>query len=154
MQYSAPIIVKQADQDVLICWTGDSVSGLLPSTGKNLWRIEFPPNKMPIGISSPVLNVDRLFLTSFYDGSMMLRLKQNKADAEVLWRRVGESERNTDALHSIISTPLFIGDYIYGDDKIQESDRFLHLHAERIMIPLDAQGKNLVITAPLPAHMK
>ncbi|MCA9266989.1 MAG: PQQ-binding-like beta-propeller repeat protein, partial [Planctomycetales bacterium] len=29
-QYSAPMLIKQGDQDVCVCWTGDSVAGLNP----------------------------------------------------------------------------------------------------------------------------
>ena len=75
---------------------------------------------MPIGVASPVVNGDRVFLTSFYDGSMMLKLSADKPTAELLWKRTGASERQTDALHSIISTPLFLGEYIYGVDSYGE----------------------------------
>jgi outer membrane protein assembly factor BamB len=38
----------------------------------------------------------------------------------VAWKLVGTSERNTDALHSIISTPVFDGGHIYGVDSYGE----------------------------------
>jgi hypothetical protein len=37
-----------------------------------------------------------------------------------LWRARGENEQNTEALHCIMSTPLLIGDYIYGVDSYGE----------------------------------
>lgn len=120
VQYSAPIVVRQGDQDVVVCWTGDSVAGLQPLTGKVLWRTEFTPINMPIGVATPVLNGDRLFMTSFYDGSLMLKLKPDQPAVEVLWKRKGASELKTDALHSIISTPMFVGDYVYGVDSYGE----------------------------------
>lgn len=119
-QYSAPIVIQQAGQPVVVCWTGDSVAGLDPATGKVHWRHEFTPSHMPIGIATPVVQGDRLFVTSFYDGSLMLRLNQDKLAVEKIWRRVGLSEKDTDALHSIISTPVFLGDYIYGVDSYGE----------------------------------
>lgn len=75
---------------------------------------------MPIGIATPVVDGDRLFVTSFYDGSLMLRLRQDEIDAETIWKRSGRDEKNTDALHSIISTPLLEGEYIYGVDSYGE----------------------------------
>lgn len=119
-QYSAPIIVQQAGQDVLVCWTGDSVAGLDPATGKVHWRHPFAASKMPIGIATPIMENDRLFVTSFYDGALMLGLRQDRPAVEILWQRRGRSERETDALQSIISTPLFIGDQIYGVDSYGE----------------------------------
>jgi len=119
-QYSAPILVEQAGRPILVCWTGDGVAGLDPTTGKPSWRVPLAPVSMPIGVATPVVSGDRLFVTSFYDGSLMLRLRQDEPAVETIWRRRGESERRTDALHSIISTPVILGDYVYGVDSYGE----------------------------------
>ena len=119
-QYSAPIIVQQADQPVVICWTGGSVAGLAAATGKVLWRYEWKPRKMPIGVATPVVEGDRVFFTSFYDGSLLLRLRGDNPDVEKLWQIAGRDEQNTEALHSIISTPVFENGYIYGVDSYGE----------------------------------
>ena len=118
--YSAPIMLQQGGEDVVVFWTGDSVAGLDPESGKVYWRIPFPSQKMPIGISTPVVSDNRLFVTSFYDGSLMVRLDPERPAAKKMWHRVGRSERDTDALQSIIATPLFLGDYIYGVDSYGE----------------------------------
>ena len=118
--YSAPIMIRQGDQDVVACWTGESVSGLHPLSGKVFWSIPMLPRNMPIGVPTPVVNDHRLFVTSFYDGSMMIRCDPDQPTAEQLWHRVGIDEKNTDALQSIISTPIFKGDYIYGVDSYGE----------------------------------
>jgi outer membrane protein assembly factor BamB len=119
-QYTAPIIVEQARQPVIICWTGDSVAGLDAATGKVLWRYEWKPRNMPIGIATPLLEKDRVFFTSFYDGSLMLRLRNDKPAIAKLWQIAGRDEKNTEALHSIISTPVFDNGYIYGVDSYGE----------------------------------
>ena len=59
---------------------------------------------------------DRLFVSSFYDGSLMLRLDANRLDASEVWHRAGVSERSTDSLHAMIVTPYLAGDYVYGVD--------------------------------------
>lgn len=118
--YSTPTLITQAGQDVLVCWTGDSISGLNPATGDVHWTFPFPPSKMPIGIATPVVSGDRLFVTSFYDGSVMLRVPQDRIGYELMWKRVGRSEQDTDALQSIISNPIFVGDLIYGIDSYGE----------------------------------
>jgi outer membrane protein assembly factor BamB len=72
---------------------------------------------MPIGAATPITDGKRLFVSSFYDGSMMLRLLGGeKPAAEQLWRKRGLNERQTAALHCMISTPVFDGDYVYGVD--------------------------------------
>ena len=118
--YAAPIIVEQAGKRVLVCMTGDNVVGLNPQTGAVYWTQPFPPQNMPIGISTPVVSGNRVFVTSFYDGSLMIGLDGAKTEATTLWHRKGFSEKKTDALHSIIATPLFLGDYVYGVDSYGE----------------------------------
>lgn len=114
--YSAPIIIEQGGKPVLVCWTGDNVVGLDPATGEVYWKYEAPPTKMVSNVPTPVVAGNRLFLTSFYDGSCMLRLSQDALGVEKIWQRRGRNERDTDALHAMISTPLIQGDYIYGVD--------------------------------------
>lgn len=118
--YSAPIIIQQAEQRVLVCWTGANVAGLDPTTGKVHWKHPFTPKRMVINVPTPVVSGDRLFVTAFYDGSLMLKLRQDQLSVEELWRRRGASERDTDALHAMISTPYFEGDYVYGVDSYGE----------------------------------
>jgi outer membrane protein assembly factor BamB len=114
------VIIPQAGRRVLVCWTGDNVVGLDPASGKVYWQHPFKPAKMVINVPTPVVAGDRLFVSAFYDGSLMLRLRQDEPRVEQLWRRHGASERNTDALHCMISTPYFEGNYVYGVDSYGE----------------------------------
>lgn len=118
--YSAPIVIEQAGQRVLVCWTGDHVAGLNPATGEVYWKHPFTPTRMVINIATPVVEENRLFVTSFYDGSLMLRLATDRLAVDPIWRRLGPDELKTDALHSIISTPYLEGDYVYGVDSYGE----------------------------------
>jgi outer membrane protein assembly factor BamB len=118
--YAAPILIEQAGQRVLVCWTGASVSGLDPATGKVYWAIPFKPKKMVLNVATPVADKDRLLVSAFYDGSLMLKLRQDKVDVEEVWRRCGKSEQKTDSLHAIISTPLLDGGFVYGVDSYGE----------------------------------
>ncbi len=112
--YSAPIVIEQNSQRVLVCWTGERVVGLNPETGKLHWAHPFEQRRMIINIATPVVHGDLIFVSNFFDGSMLLRLKKDELGVEQVWRRGGEDEKNTDALHSIISTPYLKGDHIYG----------------------------------------
>ncbi|MCX5674037.1 MAG: PQQ-binding-like beta-propeller repeat protein [Planctomycetota bacterium] len=118
--YSAPILIQQAGRRVLVCWTGDSVAGLDPATGKTFWQHPTRPAKMVINVPTPIVDRDRLFLSAFYDGSYLFRLRQDQVGVELLWHRRGQSETKTDALHAMISTPYFQGDYLYGVDSYGE----------------------------------
>ena len=118
--YSAPIIINQAGRRVLVAWTGDNVVGLDPASGEVYWKHPFPPTKMVINVPTPVVDGSRIFLTAFYDGSLMLRLDPDRLAVKQIWRRRGLSEVNTDALHAMISTPYFKGDHVYGVDSYGE----------------------------------
>ncbi len=119
--YSAPIVIEQGGKRVLVCWTGDNIVGLNPENGETYWIVPYQKQKMIINISTPVYSPPYLFVSSFYDGSFLLRLNQETPEAELVWYRIGESERKTDALHCCISTPIIEGDYIYGIDSYGEA---------------------------------
>ena len=52
-----------------------------------------------------------LFLTSFYNGSLMLRIDSDKPS--LVWQSKKISEKDTDGLHSVMSTPFLEKGYIY-----------------------------------------
>jgi outer membrane protein assembly factor BamB len=116
VSYSAPIVIDQAGKRVLICWTANNVYGMNPENGDIYWTEETPYSRAAIAIADPVVQGDRLYLSSFYDGSYMFKLSTSTQAIEPVWRRSGRSERKTDALHSINSTPTIFGDTIYGVD--------------------------------------
>ncbi len=140
--YSAPIIIQQAGRRVLVCWTGEHVAGLDPASGKLYWKHPFTPRKMVINVPTPVLEGDRLFVTAFYDGALMLRLDQDELRVEQLWRRRGLSEIDTDALHAMISTPYFQGDYVYGVDSYGQLRCLRAESGDRVWEDLTATPKN------------
>lgn len=116
--YVSPIVVEQGGARVLVAWTGGRIAGMNPATGEVYWAIETRPRKMPINVPSPALSSDgrHLFLSVFYDGSRLLELDLTRPAAKQIWARVGRNERDTDALHAIISPPHIDGGHIYGID--------------------------------------
>lgn len=118
--YSSPILIEQAGQDVLVCWTGESLSGLDPNSGKVHWSHKMESRQMPIGIATPSVEGELIFVSSFYDGSLMIRAPQDELTSQVVWRAVGRDEKNTVALHSMIGTPIVQDGYVYGFDSYGE----------------------------------
>ena len=88
--YSAPIVIDQAGKRVLVCWTGDNLAGLDTETGRVYWKIPFIRRKGIINISTPAYSPPYIFLSSFWDGSMLIRLDENDQDAELIWTRAGK----------------------------------------------------------------
>ncbi|MGV3485912.1 MAG: PQQ-binding-like beta-propeller repeat protein [Planctomycetaceae bacterium] len=139
--YSSPILYKQAGKDVLVCWTGESLSGLDPATGKVYWAHEMKPRQMPIGIATPSVEGDLIFVSSFYDGSLMIRAPHDQLTSEVVWREIGRDEKNTLALHSMIGTPIVEDNYVYGFDSYGEMRCLEALTGKRVWEDLTAVPK-------------
>lgn len=140
--YSAPIVIDQAGVRVLVCLTGDRVVGLDPQTGRLHWEYPFPARQVVISIATPIVSRDLLFVTSFYDGALMLRLLPSRLGVEKVWQRRGLNERQTDGLQSIISTPLILGDYLYGVDSYGELRCLDNRSGERLWENLNAVLRN------------
>lgn len=150
--YSAPIVIRQGKQDVIVCWTGASISGLEPQTGEVLWSVPMASRNMPIGVPTPVVQDDLLFVSSFYDGSMLIRFSKDEPVAEKLWHRVGRDEQHTDALHCMIGTPILKGAHIYGVDSYGELRCLDLASGDRVWEDLTAVPRNRWATIHILRH--
>lgn len=113
--YCPPVIIEAGGKRQLIIWDPQAVNSLDPETGKSYWS---QPFRLRSGLSIPMPRQagDLLFVTSFYNGPLMLKLDAGKPAATVLWKGKGTGERSdqTDGLHSIMPTPVIKDGYIYG----------------------------------------
>jgi outer membrane protein assembly factor BamB len=109
--YAQPIIFEAAGARQLIVWRPQAIDSLDPATGKRNWEQPFKMH-MNLNPGTPVLHDTRLLMSSFYNGSILLDIA--KPQPVKLWQGKSGSEIDTDGLHSLISTPVFDGDYIYG----------------------------------------
>jgi outer membrane protein assembly factor BamB len=111
--YAPPMIHEFGGRRQLILWHPEAVSGLDPETGKVLWSHAMTPSvRAGMTIPSPLKMGEQLFLTSFYNGSLMLRFENGQPVP--VWRSRKVSEMDTDGLHSVMATPLIEGGYIYS----------------------------------------
>ena len=139
--YSAPILITQAGQRILICWTGNNIAALDPETGTVHWLYSFPATRWEIGIATPVFYENELFFTNFYEGSLLLKLPSDELAVELGWHRAGKDERHTDALQTTMATPVRFGDYIYGVDSYGELRCIDARNGDRIWEDLSAVPK-------------
>ena len=111
--YCHPILIGEESRQQLLIWHPEAIESLNPETGIPLWSIPWRI-RSGLTISTPRLQGDHLFLTSFYNGATLLELEWTPPRAQVVWQSKKASERDTTELHSIISTPVVAGDYVYG----------------------------------------
>jgi len=104
----------------LLIWTPEALNALDPVTGKVHWSHHYARGKnkalkAALSVSMPRVDGDKLFLTAFYEGAVLLKLNGLDAPTEI-WRSGGRSEQpdQTDGLHSIMPTPIVKDGHIYG----------------------------------------
>jgi len=117
--YSAPILIEKKGIRVVVNWTEHSLSGLNPESGEIYWRFPWTTGS-GMSIATPVLYRDHIFVSAFYSGSLLVKLGDDYTTAEKVWQRSGESERETDALHCVMNTPVIMDGFIYGVDSYGE----------------------------------
>src|SRR6185436_10686313 len=110
--YAPPMIYEFAGKRQLILWHPESVNSLDPETGKVLWTYPTAQARSGMTIPSPRQAGDLLFLTSFYNGSLMLRVGEEKP--ALVWESKKISEKDTDGLHSVMATPWLENGHIYS----------------------------------------
>jgi outer membrane protein assembly factor BamB len=119
--YCPPVIFEAGGIRQLIIWLPRLLASLDPETGKVYWR-EKSDAKAGMTIPMPRLEGDKLLVSCFYNGSMLLELDKRKPAAKVIWKGkhflkpegYSEQPEKTDGLHCVMDTPVFKGGYIYG----------------------------------------
>ena len=115
MGYGQPIIIEAGGARQLIVWHAAALVSLNPATGELYWEETWEAGA-GMSVATPVHSGNYLLVTQFYRGSLMMRLDQDRPTASLLWKGQSRSEMpdQTDGLHSLITTPLIIGDHVYG----------------------------------------
>jgi outer membrane protein assembly factor BamB len=111
--YSSPVMIEAGGKRQLIIWDPESANSLDPETGKVYWTEPFA-SRSGMSIATPRKLDDQLLFTSFYNGSLMLRLDYRKPAEKPMWRTQKASEKDTTHLNAVMSTPFLENGYIYG----------------------------------------
>ena len=113
--YGQPVIYEAGGVRQLIVWHPRGLSALNPETGYVYWEQEWQTQD-GVTIATPVNSGEYLLVSQLYYGSLMMRLSPDRPTARLLWKGSSRSYEpdQTDGLHSMITTPLIIGDHVYG----------------------------------------
>jgi outer membrane protein assembly factor BamB len=116
--YSPPMIYEAAGKRQLIVWLSEAIYSLDPATGRTYWTQRYPvdiaPQRPAVNIATVRCWDDRLFLSTYYHGPMMLKLAADKPAATVLWRGKSNNPGKPDGLHIMMAAPAYKDGYIYG----------------------------------------
>jgi outer membrane protein assembly factor BamB len=113
--YCPPVIYQFAGKRQLIIWHPEAVNALDPENGRLYWSHPFKV-KAGMTIAMPRQLGDRLLVSCFYNGSVLLKIDESGNHAVVVWRGKSSRElpKQTDGLHSVMATPFIKDGYIYG----------------------------------------
>lgn len=110
--YCPPVVYEFGGTRQLIAWHPSSITALDPATGELLWDVPFLV-QAGLTIPTPRKHGNRLLVTSFYNGSMMLEVPPD-GTPDMLWRGQSDSEQQTDGLHGLMCTPILTDSHVYG----------------------------------------
>ncbi|MBO0700274.1 MAG: PQQ-like beta-propeller repeat protein [Zavarzinella sp.] len=116
--YNPPTIFEVNGKRVLVIWHSHAVVGLDPETGKKLWQYDWEIQAALTAPNARLVKGSLLFLTSFYNGSLLLDVGGEQP--KVVWKSKSKGGQaavmpgNTQDLHSIIPAPWIQDDHIYG----------------------------------------
>src|SRR6185436_13032523 len=83
--YAPPVMIKSGGKRQLIVWHPEAVNSLNPESGEVYWSEAFA-SRNGLSIATPRQLGDNLFLTTFYNGSLMLKLDGSKPGESVVWK--------------------------------------------------------------------
>src|SRR5262249_5721673 len=84
--YCPPVIYEIAGKRQLILWPPEALNGIDPETGKVSWSQSLAVRS---GLTIPMprlVGTDRVFVTSFYNGPMMVEVAGDPPGARVVWK--------------------------------------------------------------------
>lgn len=113
--YSPPVIYEHAGKRLLVVWHVKGLAALDPETGKEFWTHPFEVEN-GLSIAMVQKDGDRLFVSSNYEGSRMLRLDaKDPARATLLWKRGGKGRgEENQTLYALMCTPFVRDGHVYG----------------------------------------
>ncbi len=116
----APLVffepVNGDGQRQLIFWHADGVTSLNPETGTEYWTVKFPEETNPsqTSIATPQIVDDRIFISEFYKGSLLLQVSSEPPAVTELWRSSKIDPKPGTGLNCMMASPVIRGGFAYG----------------------------------------
>lgn len=109
--YSPPSIIESGGARQLLIAQPNALSGLDPETGKVHWSVEYQGDNGTI-IMTPRKVGDHIFMGSYTQRNLLVKLDPNALKAETVWR-----DKARHGISPINTQPFVDGDVLYGCDQ-------------------------------------
>jgi outer membrane protein assembly factor BamB len=123
--YSSPALLNVAGKPQVVVFTGSSALGLVPETGKILWRYPYETD-YDCNIAMPVAVDGHVLISSGENhGSVLLKLlpQGDEFTVEEIWKSNGPGS----VLRSEWQTPILLDGHLYGLDNVGSAGPVTHL---------------------------
>lgn len=123
--YSSPTVLELAGQKQLVVYTGESVVGLSPESGRSLWRYPYETN-FNCNIVTPIAFKDQVFISSGENhGCVLLSLKKTGDTFQV--GETWTSQGSQSVLRNEWQTSILVDGHLYGFDNVGAAGPVTHL---------------------------
>ncbi len=124
--YSSPTLLTVGGKPQIVAYTGESVIGIAPKTGKLLWRFPYI-TEYECNIAVPLSINGHVFISSGENhGCALLSLKP--AGDKFLAKPVWETHGKASALRNEWQTSILRDGYLYGLDNVGSAGPITHLN--------------------------
>ena len=113
--YGQPVIFEAGGARQLIVWHPMGLASLDPGTGNIYWSQNFETAEA-MTVATPVRSGRYLLVSQMYNGSLMMRFATDRPEATLFWKGTSNSIEpgKTEGLQAMNTTPILLGDYVYG----------------------------------------
>ncbi len=123
--YSSPALLELSGHKQLVVFTGESAIGLIPESGKQLWRFPYETN-FNCNIVTPVAFKDQVFISSGENhGCVMLSFKGSGDQTQV--GEAWTSQGSQSVLRNEWQTSILSDGHLYGFDNVGAAGPVTHL---------------------------
>lgn len=116
--YSPPVIIEAGGKRQLIVWLSEALYGLDPASGAEYWKQKHPDvgevARPAVSIITPKHAGDKLLISSFYHGTMCLKLDKDKPGTTVAWRSKTSYPKPIEGLNAVMTSLLVRQGHVYG----------------------------------------
>jgi outer membrane protein assembly factor BamB len=117
--YAPPTLIEAGGKRQLIVWLSETLNSLNPRTGEVYWTQPYPADREPtrpaVTIQTPTAAGNRLFISSFYHGPLMMALDEKEPKAKVLWQSENHEVMKSPGLAALMATPVIQEGHLYGN---------------------------------------
>jgi outer membrane protein assembly factor BamB len=123
--YSSPALLELSGRKQLVVFTGEAATGLIPESGKQLWRFPYETN-FNCNIVTPLAFKDQVFISAGENhGCVMLSFKGSGDQTQV--GQAWTSQGSQSVLRNEWQTSILSDGHLYGFDNVGAAGPVTHL---------------------------